>query len=157
MICIGLILFSSACSVKESSLSSGGRQLYEPCTITGYDEDGNKIWEETVNKYGETEKSWAYEDSEKKTDAVLKYEYDSEGRTIREECQEEYNYHYTVYDYDGNTRYGKTYSEDGEMYETSKATLNEKGLPIQIERYDSGGELILMTTFFYDDHGEKPK
>ena len=144
----------------DSSLSSNnGRIIYEPWTEIQYSEDGKDRTDESVNKYGNTEKYVLYDDGEVASWYEYRNEYDGEGRLIRTEI-----WYYTsaddgsldsydVFEYDGNTRYGKTYDDEGELYKTSKAILNEKGLLMQVQFYDIDGGERTSSIFFYDDHG----
>lgn len=159
LIIICLIAFQSACSTEETRLSSNGRQIYEPWTEISYSEDGKE--EISYNKYGDLEKYEIIldEDGEEAGWTEYKNEYDGEGRLIR---QEKWGFNsaddgglvsYDVYEYDGNTRNGKTYDSDGDLFQTSKAILNEKGLVIQLEVDYVDGEYISKSTFLYDEHG----
>lgn len=131
---------------------SGGRQTYEPCTVIAY--QGEKmLWKETWNKYGDPEEGCYYSEDGENEYIEWKNEYDSKGRMIREEYNSSnQNSFYTVYEYTGNTMEGKRYI-DGEMTEIIKGTLNDKGLPTQIEYFDPEGNLYVTTTIEYDDHG----
>lgn len=133
---------------------TGGRHTYEPCTVIVFDKDGNISWKETWNKYGDAEESWSYYGIDEVYYERLKNDYDSKGRLIRWELWRDGQLDYfEVYEYSGNTRLGKDYDEDGELTGTTEATLNDKGLPTRIDRYDEEGNHHATITYEYDNHG----
>lgn len=146
-------------TLETAGLSSSGRQTYEPCTLIYYGAGGEKYSEELRNEYGEIYESWNYDKNGDVTKHLtIKYEYDSEKRTIRREewLENELN-EYIVYEYSGNTRFGEIYDDDGDLLMTTKATMNNKGLQMKVEYYDDEGDWIETRSFFYDEYGENIK
>ena len=149
-----MIIFESAWSENKANLASAGRQIYEPHTRIHYFENGEISDEETVNKYGNTEDRWVYDEGEKSVHYVYKNEYDSECRLIRRETWIDDDLDsYSVYDYDGNIRNVKTYDEGGDILGSSKAILNEKGLATEVNFYDGEGNMTDMYMYDYDKYG----
>lgn len=132
----------------------GGRQAFAPCTLIGYDDMGNKLWEEKINQYGETTDSWEYSNGEKKEYVSFKYEYDNRNRTVRKEFWRDNQMEsYEINKYQGDTRITETFdSYNDQLVGTATATLNKKGLPTKIQFY-TDGNLVREGTYTYDKHG----
>ncbi len=126
-----------------------GRQRYQPCTVTVYDQNGNYLGERDYNKYGDVTRIT-------QSDLHVEYQYDFKGRMTAKEIyqnndhEDSYTFTYRDHEMTGDTFDGK----DLRSW-SYKAHLNEKGLITDSEEisvYDSD-QVHCTIKNIYDNYG----